>query len=99
MIWQNRVGRERRYQPTTPAQAARALLPPFRLAYPPLWPNLGLHCATLAKLELLCGDPLRAAGLDADRRATEMEREHAEQVPFADRARLSAPTAAARFYT
>ena len=37
-------------------QAARALTPTYQLVYPEIWPNLGLHYATLAKLELLqCG--------------------------------------------
>ncbi|KAK9829973.1 hypothetical protein WJX72_008972 [[Myrmecia] bisecta] len=33
-------------------QAARALTPLFKLAYPPVWPNLGLHLAMHAKLAL-----------------------------------------------
>ena len=37
-------------------QAARALTPTYQLVYPDIWPNLGLHYAALAKLELLqCG--------------------------------------------
>ncbi len=40
--------------------AAQALEPTYQLVYPSVWPNLGLHWATLAKLELLAGRPNEA---------------------------------------
>ncbi|GIL73817.1 hypothetical protein Vretifemale_3919 [Volvox reticuliferus] len=42
-------------------QVARTLEPQYRLCYPhPAWPNMSLHYATLAKLEMLLGQPYRA---------------------------------------
>ncbi|GLI61325.1 hypothetical protein VaNZ11_003682 [Volvox africanus] len=42
-------------------QVARDLEPQYRLCYPHLaWPNMSLHYATLAKLEMLLGQPYRA---------------------------------------
>lgn len=51
---------------------SHALLPAYELAYPPVWPNLALHLATLAKLEALLGRPQRA--LVAATRALDMLR-------------------------
>ncbi len=48
---------------------ARELLPHYELAYPSPWPNTGLHCATLAKLESYAGDAHRA--VDAAARAVQ----------------------------
>jgi SET and MYND domain-containing protein len=42
-------------------QAARDLTPTYELVYPQVWPNLGLHYATLAKLEVLLEHPAAAA--------------------------------------
>jgi hypothetical protein len=52
-------------------QAARQLEPQYLLCYPHSagWPNLSLHYATMAKLEMLLGRPRRA--LRAARRALE----------------------------
>jgi hypothetical protein len=52
-----------------PAQVARELEAQYALAYPSPWPNLGLHCATLAKLESYAGSAGRAA--DAAARAVQ----------------------------
>ncbi|MEW5297454.1 MAG: hypothetical protein WDW36_000660 [Sanguina aurantia] len=40
---------------------ARELSSSYETAYPPVWPNLGLHLLTQAKLEMLQGHPSRAA--------------------------------------
>ena len=52
--------------------SARALLPLYQATYPPAWPSLALHLASLAKLEHLQGEGRPGAALAAAEAALRM---------------------------
>ncbi|KAI8470451.1 MAG: hypothetical protein J3K34DRAFT_509635 [Monoraphidium minutum] len=62
--------------------AAEALVPCYEAAYPPAWPNLGLHIALVSKLRMLLEDPAGARA--AAERAAEILKVCAPASPVLD---------------
>ncbi|CAD7705179.1 unnamed protein product [Ostreobium quekettii] len=68
-------------------QSARFLKAPYSKVYPSVWPNMGLHWAIMAKLELFCGDPAVAARI-ADKGARVLQITHGDSSVLEDALRL-----------
>eukprot|EP00798_Chlamydomonas_sp_ICE-L_P020439 gene20439-27228_t len=58
--WQVALAAARALAPVYELAYPSALAPVYELAYPSVWPNLGLHYAALAKLEMFLEKPDRA---------------------------------------